>query len=124
MKLIAKAIFASHRSPTTTSSTTTTTTTTTVTMDEGGQWRAADAVPHFQEPGFHLTHIKAYIDVGSFLIIESPVNTDGVDCCLLVCRFVKTAINGETMALVCNRFDVLRATGTGANLLSRHMDRE
>jgi hypothetical protein len=92
-------------------------------MDEEGQWRAADAVPHFQEPGFHLPHIRAYIDVGSFLIVKPPVNTNGVDRCLLVCRFVKTAISGETMALVCNRFDVLRATGTGANLLSRHMDR-
>ena len=46
-------------------------------MDEAGQCRAADAVPHFQEPGFHLPHTRAYIDVGSFLIVEPPVNTNG-----------------------------------------------
>jgi len=91
-------------------------------MDEEAQWRA-DAVPHFAKPALCVPHIKANIDVGSFLVVEPRVH-NGVD--RLLCRLVKTeyldATPTPTTTLVCNRFHVLRATGTGANLLSRHMD--
>jgi hypothetical protein len=95
------------------------TTTTTITMDEETQWRA-DAVPHFAEPALRVAHMKESIDVGSFLVVEAPVVDDGVEH--VICRFVKSNLTGPTTTLVCNIFKVSRATGTGANLLSRHMD--
>jgi hypothetical protein len=92
-------------------------------MDEEAQWRD-DVVPHFAKPALCVSHIKANITVGSFLVVEPRVH-NGVDC--LLCCLVKTEYHDSTptptTTLVCNRFHhVLRATGTGANLLSHHMD--
>jgi hypothetical protein len=88
-------------------------------MDEEAQWRA-DAVPHFAEPSLRVAHMKESIDVGSFLVVEAPVVDDGVEH--VICRFATTVFTDGTTTLVCNRFNVSRAAGTGANLLSRHMD--
>jgi hypothetical protein len=83
-------------------------------MDEEAQWRA-DAVPHFAEPSLRVAHMKESIDVGSFLVVEAH----GVEHVL--CRFVKSNLTGPTTTLVCNIFKVSKATVTGTNLLSRHM---
>jgi hypothetical protein len=39
----------------------------------------------------------------------------------IICRFVKSNLTTATTSMVCNVFKVSKATGTGANLLSRHM---